>query len=296
MSKQPSKAADFMQRFIFEAFDIRGEYIAFDDGFAQALDNHAYPEPVAVLLGEFLLASALLSTSIKFEGRLVLQIRAEGPVTLMMAESTHTQQLRGIARYDSKAFTCVDGSCGFDFKQLFATATLAITIEPEKGERYQGIVPLAGDSLADSLTYYFEQSEQLASQFSFAVDVDQRRARGFMLQQLPVTAQQRVADVDVRQQQWGYAMQMLQTLTAQELLELSPMTLLKRLYVEDDIRLFDENPVAWQCSCSRQRYLEALETLEPAEIDSVLLEQGKLTVTCEFCFSRYDYTADDFNR
>jgi len=290
----PIKQVDFTQRFLFENMDVRGEVVKFEGGLKRILEKHNYPEPVAKQLGEFLLASILLSTSIKFEGRLILQVGGKGPVSLMMAECSSGQDVRGIAKYDEALF--VDSEKEMPFSECFAGATLAITIEPHKGERYQGIVPLNGDSLSDCLAFYFEQSEQLSSDFYFAVEFDDKgevRSAGMLLQQLPVNQLQKVVDVDVRQEQWNYVTQLSNTLTDKELINLPVEEVLHRLYHEDDIRLFEPTPVNFACSCSRERYLKTLCTLDKQELQDIVAELGSISVTCEFCNQHYEFTGKE---
>ncbi len=272
---------DCARRFLFDDADIRGECAALEDSYRDILEMHQYAPGVSRLLGEFLAASVLLSTNLKFEGKLVLQVRSEGQVPLLMAECDHELRVRGIAQGAEQA------TAG-DNDQLLTNGQLAITIDPLRGQRYQGIVPFSGDSLAQSLDAYFEQSEQLKTRIWLAADGD--RAGGLLLQQLPA---QVARDDSVRQRQWEHACTLAATVRDEDILDLEAATLLRRLYAEDPVRLFEPLPVLFQCSCSRERTLGALATLDPADLRELLAERGAITLDCEFCNQRYRFEEAD---
>lgn len=274
-------AADSSRRFLFEQADIRGEIVQLGSSLRDMLAVHLYAPGVQRLLGEFLAAATLLSTTLKFEGRLILQVRSSGQVPLLMAECSSDLQIRGIARGAQLATS-------EDFDQLLAEGTLAITIEPMQGKRYQGIVPLSQHSLSASLDAYFEQSEQLQTRLWLACDG--QSAAGLLLQQLPA---QVCRESQLRDQQWQHVCTLGETVTATELLQLPPADLVYRLYHEDPVRLFDPRPVAFQCSCSLQRSRNALSAIAAAELEDILQEQGYITVDCEFCNQQYRFERED---
>lgn len=297
------KKVDFTQRFLFEDRDVRGEVVHFDRGFNAILEKQNYPKTVSKQLGEFILAGILLSTRIKFEGRLILQVAGEGAIKLMVVECDSQQNVRALAQYD--ADTSLE--TGSSFQSLFSGSTgkntmLTMTIEPEKGQRYQGIVPLQGDDLSECLMHYFEKSEQLASDFYFAVEVDESgngksRAAGLLLQQMPcrqnATLDGSESANETREEEWNYIRHMSSTLSDKELFELGTAEVLQRLFHEDDIRLFDKIPAWFKCSCSRQRYLATLQNLDKQELQDILAELGAIDVTCEFCQQHYAFSAQD---
>jgi molecular chaperone Hsp33 len=274
-------AADSSRRFLFEQADIRGEIVQLDASLRDMLAVHLYAPGVQRLLGEFLAAATLLSTTLKFEGRLILQARSSGQVPLLMAECNSDLQIRGIARGAQLATS-------EEFDQLLAEGTLAITIEPLQGKRYQGIVPLSGHSLAASLDAYFEQSEQLQTRLWLACDGGS--AAGLLLQQLPAQISR---ESQLREQQWQHICTLGETVTADELLRLPPADLLYRLYHDDPVRLFDPRPVSFQCSCSLQRSRNALSAIAATELEDILNEQGCITVDCEFCNQQYRFERED---
>lgn len=275
-------AADRSLRFLFEQADIRGETVHLDRSFQELLEIHQYAPGVAELLGEFLAAAALLSSTIKFDGRLILQARSEGQIPLIMAESTSEFALRGIVRGAQEA-------TGSGIGQLLPGGQLVITIDPSKGQRYQGIVPLVEDSLARSLENYFMQSEQLDTRF-WLTSNGTDRAAGMLLQQLPA---QLTTDRAERDAQWQHACTLAGTLEDEELLNLPAESILHRLYHEDALRVFEPQRLRFQCSCSRERTLNALLSLGTAEIRSMLEEMDDITMDCEFCNQQYTFSSDD---
>ncbi len=272
---------DLARRFLFDEADLRGESVRLETSFRDMLAIHQYAPGVSRLLGELLAAAVLLRSTLKFEGKLILQARSEGQIPLLMAECSSAGDLRGIARG-------ADLATANHFEQLLGQGSLTITIDPQEGQRYQGIVPLAGDSLAHSLDAYFAQSEQLGTRFWLAADGE--RAAGLLLQQLPA---QLTRDPLARAQQWEHACTLAATIRNEELLELETEALLFRLYHEDALRLFDPSPVRFRCSCSRERTLRALSAIDPAELEALLQELGCITMDCEFCNQQYIYKRED---
>lgn len=273
---------DQLHRFIFDNTDIRGEIITLGDSYNTLLADKAYPEAIESLLGEFLTAAALLSSTLKFDGLLTLQARGDGPLPLIMAESDHNRTLRGIAKINGD-----HPNQGDNLPALIGKGILAITIDPDQGKRYQGIVPLDGPILADCLEHYFYQSEQLPTKIWLASNG--KVASGLLLQRLP----QQVADSETNARAWENRIQLANTLSEEELLSLGHSNLLTRLFHEEGVRLFDPFPLRFGCSCSKQRSSRALEHLGKAEALKLLKELGRIQVDCEFCGHQYDYDEDD---
>lgn len=270
---------DITQRFLFENADVRGELVALDQSYREILAKHEYPQPVRQLLGEMLAAAVLLSTTLKFDGLLVLQARSSGPLSTLMVECSSTQDVRGIAQY------AADLQGADSLNQLMPDAVLAITIDPEQGQRYQGIVSLEGGSLAQALNGYFENSEQLPTRFRLIADDQQ--ARGLLLQALPADRQ---PDPEQRAQTWEHLNVLADTLKPEELLGLDNQTLLYRLYHEEQVRLFDPRPVRFHCSCSAERCGAALVSLGLEDARNLLDEQGgEIGIDCQFCNTRYRF-------
>ena len=274
-------------RFIFEDTDIRGDFVRLDESYREILRVHDYPERVADLLGEFLIASVLLSGTIKYKGRFVLQIRSQGKIPLLMVEATHDKKIRGIARLAEEGAAGPDISVDDDFSMLFAKGTLVVTVDPIDGEQYQSVVPLVGNSLETCLAHYFAQSEQLETTVKLAANGV--NAAGFLLQQLPV---QEVPDKKSRAAQWDHHLILGQTVKPDELLSLEGQVLLQRLYGEETIRLMKTEDVIFQCSCSPQRTAGALVVLDPVELEGLFDDLGTISMQCEFCQTEYDFSRE----
>lgn len=277
----PRDTLDTCQRFLFTGADARGEIVRLGPSYQSTVTNHPYPPAVATLLGEFLAAAVLLGAGIKYDGRLVVQVRGDGELSLIMAECTSEGAVRGIARFD-------EAPESIDFDTLTGAGLMVITVDSRQAEPYQGIVTLEGGSLAASLQQYFEQSEQLKSWFLFAADGEQ--ACGFMIQQLPPAKQK---DGDEREAMWQHLGMLAQTLTADELLHLDNAELLHRLYHQEQVELFEPRPFHYQCSCSRERTARALISLGKQEIQSVVAERGAVNIACEFCGKEYQFDASE---
>ncbi len=271
---------DTLQRFLFEDNAIRGELVHLDASFQAIRDNHDYPSPVQRLLGEALAAASLLSASIKSHESLILQCRGTGPVHMVVAQCSSDYSLRGLGRWKSAV---EDG----DLPALCGDGHILMTIDPGKGkDRYQGIVALAGKTLAESLENYFAQSEQLPTRFWLACDG--MAAAGMILQRLPGDA----ADSDA----WNRVNRLAATLTNQELLELSVQEVRHRLFHEEDVRVFDPHRTTFRCTCTRETVERVLRSLGRAEVEDILAKEGRITVDCEFCNRRYTVDAVDAER
>lgn len=268
--------SDHIHRFIFDGSDVRGAHIRLDSSYRDMLDHHHYPPAVASLLGEFLAAAALLSVTIKFRGTLILQVRGNGQVPLIMAEAHSNGDIRGIARDASDALAT-------DFGSLLGDGQLAITIDPEKGQRYQGIVSLDGNNLSDCIEAYFRQSEQLATRLWLAADG--QSAAGMLLQELP----EQKSDAAV----WQHLTTLADTLQSEELLQLEAEPLLYRLYHQETLRIFEPKALQFVCSCSEQRMASALISLGREELEAILSEQGQIDSHCEFCHREFHFSAAD---
>lgn len=273
--------SDQCQRFLFTDANVRGEIVRLNKAYMETIENHQYPLAVSLLMGEFLAAAALLGSTIKYDGRLVLQVRGNGELSLIMAECTSAGAVRGIARFQQPPQQA-------DFATLAGDGVLVITIDSTHAEPYQGIVSLEAGSLAASLGSYFEQSEQLNTWFYFAVN--EHQACGFMLQQLPSA---RPGDGDSHSNSWEHLLALGQTITATELLTLSNEALLYRLYHQETVELFPSRELHYQCSCSRERTARALISIGKQEVDSILAEQGAVVIGCEFCGHEYRFEADE---
>lgn len=262
---------DQLHRFIFEHLGVRGELVQLGASWRAVRDNQDYPATVAAQLGQGLAAVMLLSGTIKFKGSLILQVQSEGPLSLLVAQATDQRTLRGLAHWQGEV------PLG-DLAATFGAGRLVITAEAPNGERYQGIVPLEGSGLAEAIGNYFAQSEQLATCLWLACDGE--HAAGLFLQRMPG---QTVEDEDG----WERVAALAETVTAEELCGLPAKALLHRLFHEEDVRLFEPEPVAYRCGCSRERIEDALRAMGEAELNDLLHSEGRIQADCEFCGREY---------
>ena len=282
---------DSSTRFVFVDADVRGNIVRLGDSFKQMTASHDYPSEVQELLGEFLAAALLLSDIIKFEGRLTLQAKGQGNIRLLMAEATHEGAVRGIAQLEDAApadafrdknlLQLLSGSKSSEGKLV--GGTLTVTVEALGRERYQSIVPLLGETLAECLESYFQQSEQLNTFIRLSADSTQ--ASGMLIQQLPVQMEQ---DLARRADRWQTIRVLAGTITGAELVAKANSVLLQHLFVEENIQIFDATSVQFQCGCSEQRMAGALVSLGESELASLFEQQQTLALTCEFCGAHYD--------
>lgn len=282
-------SCDLMHRFLFDQTDIRGQAVTLCDSYQQILDNNQHlPPPIQILLGEFVAAATLLASTLKFDGILTLQARGDGPLSLIMAECTQHKAVRAIAQVDPDVdFAEFEGQ---NLQTLLGSGMLAIIIDPEKGKRYQGIVPMDGPDLSTCLQFYFDQSEQLPSRFWLACD--DKTVSGLMLQALP----QQVASAEDNQNHWETVVHLASTIKDQELLELEHSEILYRLFHEEQVRLFDPENVRFECSCSWERSANALISLGRADVEELLAEQDVINIDCQFCNQTYLFGASDLDK
>ncbi len=273
---------DLLHRFVFDDTDIRGEVVSIKHSLAALLKTRDYPTPIKSLLGEFLAASSLLSSILKFEGKLTLQARGEGDLSIIMAEISHHKKIRAVAEFNPSA-ELSDRSLG----SLLGSGILSIIIDPDKGEKYQGIVELNQETLAGCLESYFLQSEQLPTKLWISSNGDS--AGGIMLQRLP----QQIADAASNDDAWETQTHLANTLSDEEVLNLSHETLLTRLFHETGVRMFEPEHIHFSCSCSKERSSLALKRLGQSELMEIVNQDGKITVDCHFCGFRYDYYDTD---
>jgi molecular chaperone Hsp33 len=278
---------DTLHRFLFERYPIRGHLVHLDAAWRALIEHRQYPDSVRRTLGEAVVASLLLAATIKFEGILSLQLQGDGPVHLLLAQCTSGLGVRGLARYRD-----LNTSDSLRIRDLIGAGNLTVTLETDDAaQRYQGIVPIEGERLADSLQAYFENSEQLPTRLWLHADA--QGASGMLLQKLPGTSALAAADAAAIEDAWRRVQFIGDTLTPEELRTLEDAEILHRLFNEDDLRLFDPSPVYFRCRCSRERVAGMLQGLGEAETRSVIAERGKVDVHCDFCNRAYVFDAVD---
>lgn len=275
---------DSLHRFLFENAGIRGNLVHLDTSWRAVLDTHRYPQGVREPLGEALALVTLLAATVKLTGSLILQAQGTGPIRTLVAQATSARTLRGIARWEGEVPE--NGALA----DRFGPGRLVLTIERGRREPYQGIVPLVGATLAAAVERYFNDSEQLPTRLW--VSARGERAAGLLLQRLPVDG--RIgAPGGEDSDDWRRICLLADTLSANELESLRCEDLLHRLFHEDRIRLFEPEPLAFRCGCSRSRIEDMLRSLGETETMAIVAEQGAVEVTCEFCNRRYRLDAVD---
>lgn len=263
---------DVLSRFVIERTNVRGELVHLDATWRAILERKDYPEPVRELLGQALAAAALLITTVKLNGSMTLQIQGDGPVSLLVVQAKADRTLRGLAHWQ-------DPVMPGPLAQLLGSARMAITLDPGvERERYQGIIAIDTEaSLAEAIEGYFTRSEQLATRLWLAAGDE--RAAGMLLQALPGETD----DADA----WNRSVQLGDTVKQEELLELPQREVLRRLFHEEDVRVFEPEPVSFRCTCSRERIETVLRSLGYDEVQGIIVEQGRVSVDCEFCNQNY---------
>ena len=284
---------DCLHRFLFEHYPIRGHIVHLDASWRALLEHREYPSVIRDTLGEAVAASVLLAATLKFDGTLSLQLKGQGPMHLMLAQCSDALGVRAVARYKDAEFQR-------DLVSLSGEGSLTVTVENEDlSQRYQGIVPLSGERLSDCLRSYFETSEQLPTRLW--LHADENGASGLLLQRLSddsvksrsagaLAGAINRAEID---DAWHRVQLLGDTLKPEELQTLSDRNILRRLFAEDDVRLFEPAPVFFRCRCSRERVVGMLRALGPEEVRSVLAEQGHVEVRCDFCNRAYRFDRVD---
>jgi len=272
---------DKRHRFLIESCDVRGLLVHLDDSWHAANSRTDYPPAIRQLLGEVFVSATLLAGTIKFDGKLTLQVRGNGPIHLMVVQITSDGCMRGLARWGAEPQDhSLRASFGTD-------ARMSITIEvADRGEPYQGIVPLEGETISDAIKHYFAISEQLPTEIYLGVS--EHTVAGLLLQRLPAD-ERHAHDADG----WARAAMLASTVTTNELLTSEAEPLLHAVFHEERVRLFTGVSLKFECSCSRTRTDGMLLTLGEQEVNSIVVDEGRVDITCEFCDAHYSYDAVD---
>jgi molecular chaperone Hsp33 len=276
-------ANDVLHRFLLERAGVRGVLVRLGSSWREVASRADYPPALRELLGQSLVASALLTGNIKLDGALSVEYKSRGPLRLLFTECNDQGRLRGLARWTDPLPEPIDLSA-------LPEALMAITIgNAERGQRYQGLVALEGPGLAGALEGYFEQSEQLPARIVLAADGE--HAVGLMLQKLPGEGGHDAVDDD---DAWARVNLLTDTLNQSELLGTTAEALLFRLYHEENVRIYEPRPLAFGCSCTRERVQNMLRSLGREEVEATLAARGgEIEVICEFCAERYTFDAVD---
>jgi molecular chaperone Hsp33 len=313
---------DAVVPFQVPALDARGRAVMIGPMLDAILDRHDYPEPVARLLGEMIVLTVLLGSSMKFDGKFIVQSQTDGPVSLLVADFSTPDGVRAYARWDDEAVKRAVDAGAAGAADLLGKGTLALTVDQGVyTQRYQGIVQLDGSSLEDIARNYFRQSEQIPTELRLAVgrlvvrgengeNVNHWRAGGILAQFFP-DAPERMRAADLHpgdmpdgaelaefedDDAWRELKALMDTVADDELVDdaVGVHTLLYRLFHERGVTVSSPGPVQDQCGCSRERVLGVLASLTPEErAESV--ENGEIVVRCEFCSTSYEFTPSEFD-
>lgn len=287
--------SDSLLRFLFEGAAVRGEIVSLDASWLEIVDRHPLPASVRDRLGELSAAALLLAASLKFDGSLVLQIHGDGPVSLLVVEC----DAEGTYRATVKLRDGLEPSADATLQELVnanGKGRFVVTLDPRtrtpSRQPYQGIVPFDGETLSAVLEHYMARSEQVPTRLWVAADG--RRAVGLLLQRLPDqggnTESARAAiDTDG----WARAQQLADTITSEELLGLPPEKVLRRLFWQERLQSVEQRPCRFACSCSRERVASMLRMLGKDEVDSLVTEQERIEVRCEYCNTLYGFDRVD---
>lgn len=289
----PAPPADFVLPFDLPELGLRGRIARLDAVSTRALATHPLPEAAQRVLAESLLLSALLGSALKLEGRLSVQLKGDGPLSLLVSDYFAGGGLRGYARCDEALVSALPQDAGF--AALVGRGALAITIEPKPGaQAYQGLVPLAAEGLSRSAEGYFDQSEQLPTLILLAAGPIYRagegmgwRAGGIMVQAVPERSGADVTETD----DWNRVRLFLETVEPFELLDtaVSAESVLWRLFHEDEVRVQNAQPLAFRCTCNAEKVHSVLSSYPPEELSDLVEEDGVIRSRCEFCGACYEF-------
>lgn len=283
---------DTLQKFMVDKAPVRDELVELSATWQQVLARRDYPVAVKRLLGEMLSAAALLSATLKFNGEIVMQVHGDGPVKLLVVECDSQLRLRATAKV-IEGEVVPDDATLTQLVNLNGQGRFAITLDPQDKmpgqQAYQGIVPLDGDDVATVIENYMQRSEQLDTKLWLAADG--QVSRGLLLQKLPTTGGINTPEDEL--DTWNRMSMLGNTLRTEELLSTDIETLLRRLFWEETIRVFEPDHPQFHCSCSREKVGNMLKMLGREEVEDALADLGKLEVDCDFCGQHYEFDPID---
>lgn len=304
---------DHVIPFAIKPLGVRGRLVRLGPVVDDILSKHDYPEPVSSLVAESVALTSMLGTTMKFNGKFIVQTRTSGPVNMLVADYVAPGQVRGMAKFDKTKLAALPKPTE---KELLGEGHLAMTVDQGKDmERYQGIVPLGENTLADAAHNYFLQSEQIPTRLRVAAGpmlmrgekAPHWRAGAILIQHLPseggsspIPEQQGDAPEGaehevVEDDNWVKARLLLDTVEDHELLDpnLTSEELLYRLYHEDGVTVYPAIPIARHCTCSHEAVEGMLKNFTPQE-RADMVKDGEIEVVCEFCSTAYTFKPEDF--
>ena len=268
---------DILNRYLFDNLHARGELVNLSQTFQEIVAPHNYPSGVKNLLGELVAATCLLTATLKFEGEIAVQLQGDGPIGYMAVNGNNLQEMRGIARMTSET----DAT---SLQDLIGKGNMVITIRPKNGEPYQGVVALEEETLAECLAHYFEVSEQIPTKIWLFTDESTSQIAGTLIQLLPDAGDKTQQEAD-----FDHLCQLTNTIKSDEIFSVDSQELLYRLYHQEEVRLFEPQAISYKCSCSEEKCLNAISQIEPSELDNIIVEQGSVSMTCDYCLTTYQF-------
>ncbi|MDO5059265.1 MAG: Hsp33 family molecular chaperone HslO [Neisseria sp.] len=275
-------SADVRTRFIFDDMPVRGLHIRLADVWQHIAGRKHYPAAIGRSLGELLAAAALLSSNLKWDGTLIVQVQGQGRLKMLVAEATSDFTVRATARWDEEAEIGENETLR---ELLGGDGVFVITVQPKDGEPWQGVVPLEGGSIAEMLVNYMQRSEQLETHITLASG--ENAVGGLLLQRLP--------EEELDEAAWAHVTALAETVTREELLELDAQHLLYRLFHETPPRVFEPENLEFACTCSRGKVSDMLLLLGGEEVGGIVAEQGSVSIDCDFCNEKYVFDENDVN-
>ncbi len=295
---------NLVQPFRLEKTNIRGRVVRLGSVLQDIISRHNYPAPVSFMVAEAVTLCVLLSAMLKYDGIFTLQVKGSGPIKAIVADATTDGKIRAYASFDEqgvKKLAKRKQDKEHSFFYLLGDGYVSFTVDQDRDdiERYQGIVELQGESLMDSVRYYFAQSEQIQTDFILQTHPQdsQWRTGAIMIQHMPNDKKGEIAE-DLSEEDWNRSSLLMHTCKEHELLSpnLSAQDLLFRLFHEEGVRVYPTFPLHHVCRCSRERVENIIRTLPDDEVQDILKEQGKIEVNCEFCSRNYSFEKEDIEK
>jgi molecular chaperone Hsp33 len=288
ITKNTNATTDVLNRYLFNDMHVRGELVQLRNSYQSIIKNHSYPLGVRLLLGELMAATCLLSATLKFEGEITIQLQGDGPIGYMSVNGDNNQKMRGIAKLKPEQ----EHTKAKTLNELIGKGTMVITIRPSQGEAYQGVVALEEATLAECLAHYFEVSEQIPTKIWLFSDDTKQQVAGSLVQLLP-DGNGSSENLSKQRSDFEHIAQLTNTIKADEIFSLEAQALLYRLYHQEKVSLFESQTISYQCGCSHDKCLAAISQIEPDEINLILAEQDKISMTCDYCLTTYNFFYDD---
>ena len=266
---------DFLQGFLFDSSDVRGKVVRLDNSIHTIMEQHNYPPVIRTILGQLLVASVLISSTMKYEGQLTLQFQGESALKMLVAKCNHRLEIRGLAQWESDVDT-------EQLKHAFFSGKLVLTLEESRDStRHQSMIAIDNKTIAEAIESYFKQSEQIPTKI--VLGQDDKHFAGFLVQKMPSHSTEQLNF-------WQHVEVLTSTLKSEELIKWDNQRLLKNLFYEETIRLFDSEPVVFKCTCSQEKTENTLRLLGQQESLATFSAQKVLTVTCDFCNKQVEFS------